>query len=188
MVSRLKLSEAEIILEALIFASSRPIGPSELGDILEMEPPMVRRLVERIKDRYEDRGIELRSVAGGFQFVSASRCAPWLEKLGRPMVHSPLSLAGIETLAIIAYRQPITRAEIEHIRGVRVDSAVNTLLERDLIAEIGRKEGPGRPILYGTTDQFLIPFGLQSLAELPNQSKFMETVSAVSPEEGEDGT
>ncbi len=174
----MKVDEAEVILEALIFASTRPIGPRQLGDLLEIEPELAARLVERVRDRYAERGIQLRSVAGGYQFVTAAECAPWLEKLGRPMIHSPLSLAGVETLAIVAYKQPITKAEIEHIRGVRVDSSVNTLLERDLITEVGRKEGPGRPILYGTTEQFLIHFGLRSLDDLPQQDEFTDELAA----------
>ncbi len=181
-VWQMKVEEAEIVIEALIFAATRPIGPKQLGDILDVEPELVARLVDRVRERYDGRGIQLRSVAGGYQFVSSPECGPWLEQLGRPMVHSPLTLAGVETLAIVAYKQPITKAEIEQIRGVRVDSAVNTLLERDLIVEVGRKDGPGRPILYGTTEQFLVHFGLRSLADLPPQENFAEAPVA-EPEE-----
>ncbi len=174
----MKVEEAEKIVEALIFASSRPIGPKAIAEILEVESEFVARLVERIRERYQERGICVRSVAGGYQFVTSASCAPWVEKLGRPMVHSPLSLAGVETLAIIAYRQPITKAEIEHIRGVRVDSAVNTLIERGLIEEVGRKEAPGRPILYATTEQFLVHFGLNGLHELPPEEDFRQDGAA----------
>lgn len=161
------LQEAEQIIEALIFASDESLSAGRLGELLELDPKTIPALVERIQRRYQDGGLMIREVGGGYQIVTKPEFAPWIKKLGRPVVHAPLSQASTETLAIIAYRQPITKAEIEEIRGVRCDSAVNNLLERGLICELGRKEGPGRPILYGVTEKFLVHFGLKSLDDLP---------------------
>ena len=161
------LQEAEQIIEALIFASDEPLSAQRLAELLELDLTSIPALVERIQKRHEDGGLLIREVGGGYQFVTKPEFAPWIEKLGRPVVHAPLTQAGTETLAIIAYRQPVTKAEIEDIRGVRSDSAVNNLLERGLICELGRKDAPGRPILYGVTDKFLVHFGLKSLDDLP---------------------
>lgn len=161
------LQEAEQIIEALIFASDDPLSAQRLAELLELDLTSIPALVERIQKRHEDGGLLIREVGGGYQFVTKPEFAPWIEKLGRPVVHAPLTQASTETLAIIAYRQPVTKAEIEDIRGVRSDSAVNNLLERGLICELGRKDAPGRPILYGVTDKFLVHFGLKSLDDLP---------------------
>lgn len=163
------LEEAKQIIEALIFAAPRPVSCSELGEILEIDKQTVERLVEQLAETYSERGIIIRRAAGGYQFVTAPKLGGWVEKLGRPVINSPLSLAGLETLAIVAYQQPITKSEIEQIRGVRSDSAINTLLERELIEEVGRKDGPGRPILYGTSEKFLLHFNLDGLHQLPER-------------------
>jgi len=165
----LTLEESYRIIEGLIFAAPYPLTAKEIGEITGLEPEMVERLIHRIKEKYCDGGIVLRKVAGGYQLVTAPDLVVWIDKIGRPVVHTPLSVASLETLAIIAYRQPITRSEIEQIRGVRADSAINTLLERELIVEVGRKDGPGRPIIYGTSEQFLIQFGLETIEELPKK-------------------
>ena len=161
------LKEAEIIIEALIFASERPIRCEEISSLLDLKQSTVEALIENIRERHEQGALMIRNVAGGYQFVTKPEVAPWIEKMGRPVVNTPLSLASTETLAIIAYEQPVTKAEIEQIRGVRSDSALNNLMERELSCEMGRKEGPGRPILYGVTEKFLLHFGLKSLDELP---------------------
>lgn len=161
------LKEAEVIIEALIFASERPIRCEEISSLLDLKQSTVEALIENIRERHEQGALMIRNVAGGYQFVTKPEVAPWIEKMGRPVVNTPLSLASTETLAIIAYEQPVTKAEIEQIRGVRSDSALNNLMERELICEMGRKEGPGRPILYGVTEKFLLHFGLKSLDELP---------------------
>lgn len=162
-------SLAKAALEALIFASSEPVSVKELSMIIELNEETVGRLIEEIVHEYNDRGrgIQIIEVAGGYQFVTKPEHAGHIEKLKKVPRQAPLSQAALETLAIIAYRQPITRAEIETIRGVRVDSSLSTLLERGLIEETGRKEGPGRPILYGSTKGFLKYFGLKDLNELP---------------------
>ncbi|HPT83334.1 MAG TPA: SMC-Scp complex subunit ScpB [Limnochordia bacterium] len=164
------LAEARVIIEGLIFAAEQPLSAKEIGAIVELDEGTVEALVEDIRKRYGEGALTIRLVAGGYQIVTKPELAPWIEKLGRPVVHAPLSAAATETLAIIAYEQPITRAEIEQIRGVRSDSALTSLLERGLICEVGRKEAPGRPILYGVTDLFLEHFGLRSIDELPIKS------------------
>lgn len=163
----MNLSEAEIVVEALLFSAERPLCPSAIGEIIELDLVVVESIVEKIRQRYTSGALLIRNIGGGYQIVTKPELAPWIEKLGRPVVNAPLSAAGTETLAIIAYQQPVTRSEIEQIRGVRSDSAVNNLLERELIYEMGRKPGPGRPILYGTTEKFFVHFGLTSLDELP---------------------
>jgi segregation and condensation protein B len=162
-------SLAKAVVEALVFASSEPVSVKELSVIIELNEETVGRLLEELAQEYNglDRGIQIIEVAGGYQFVTKPEYVGYLEKLKKVPRQAPLSQAALETLAIIAYRQPITRAEIETIRGVRVDSSLSTLLERGLIEEIGRKEGPGRPILYGSTKGFLKYFGLKDLDELP---------------------
>ncbi len=161
--------KAKAVLEAVIFASSEPVTVKEMSTILELNYETVEQLLAELMAEYDDqqRGIQIKEVAEGFQFVTKPEYADYLEKLKKVPRNAPLSQAALETLAIIAYKQPITRAEIETIRGVRVDSSLATLLERGLIEETGRKDGPGRPILYGTTKAFLKYFGLKNLDELP---------------------
>lgn len=163
------IQEAEIIIEGLIFAAEHPLTPQEISEIIELEVSAVESVVENIRKRYSGGALLMRNVGGGYQIVTKPELGPWIEKLGRPLVSAPLSVAATETLAIIAYQQPVTRAEIEQIRGVRSDSAVNSLVERELIHELGRKSAPGRPILYGVTEKFFQHFGLRSLDELPLQ-------------------
>lgn len=165
----MSIDEAEQIVEALIFAAEHPLQAQEIADLIQLNLSAVESIVENIRKKYASTALLLRNVGGGYQFVTKPELAPWIEKLGRPLVSAPLSVAATETLAIIAYQQPVTRVEIEQIRGVRSDSAVNSLLERELIQDLGRKNGPGRPILYGVTPKFFQHFGLRSLDELPLQ-------------------
>lgn len=163
----MNLCEARTIVEGLIFAAERPLSAQEMAEIVQLEVVVVESLVEEVRQHHASGALLIRNVGGGYQVVTKPELSPWIEKLGRPVVHAPLSAASTETLAIIAYQQPVTRAEIEQIRGVRSDSAVNSLLERELIYEVGRKTGPGRPILYGVTEKFFAHFGLTSTDELP---------------------
>jgi len=171
------LEEARKIIEALIFAAPYPLSAKEISEIIELDLDTVNRIVALIKDRYQESGFILRKVAEGYQFVTRPELAPWIEKLGRPIITAPLSAAALETLAIIAYQQPITRSEIEQIRGVNSESAINTLIERELVTELGRREGLGRPIIYGTTDKFLLEFNLASLDDLPRKEEFQQLVN-----------
>lgn len=174
------------ILEAILFNSQKPLSPQELRTILvttaeEAEEPAAKAYkrtplenidaalaqLEREHDEAK-RSFRLACVAGAWQFVSAPDYAPWLRTLvGQKMRPPRLSQPALETLAIIAYRQPVTRAEVEQVRGVAVDGVLQTLLERGLVEQVGRAEVPGRPGLYGTTTQFLEYFGLGSLDDLP---------------------
>ena len=163
----MKLSDARVVIEGLIFASERPLTAQELAEVVELDPSTVESVVEKIREHYAQGALLIRNVGGGYQIVTKPELSTWIEKLGRQVVSAPLTAASTETLAIIAYQEPVTRAEIEQIRGVRSDSAINSLLDRELICEVGRKAGPGRPILYGVTEKFYIHFGLTSANELP---------------------
>ena len=164
------LSEArrESVVEALIFAAERPVGFRELQTVLGCERAELAGVLERLRARLaaDDRGVVLTEVAGGLVFRTKPAVAPWIRKLvqTRP---ARLSQAALETLAIVAYQQPVTRAEVEAVRGVESGSVLRTLLEKRLVRVLGRKEDLGRPLIYGTSREFLRVFGLKNLAELP---------------------
>lgn len=158
------------ILEALLFASDHPLTAQEIAAVLpDGKAELVGALVKELNQDYEQqkRAIQIREIAGGYQLYTRPEYATWLNALFARTRTQRLSKAGLEALAIIAYKQPTSRAEIERIRGVQTDSVMRTLLERGLITIVGREEGPGRPLLYGTTDKFLQYFGLKSLDDLP---------------------
>lgn len=161
--------EAKAIVEALLLASPTPLSPQRAAEILEITEGQARELLQSLQREYraKEGGLEIQAVASGFQLVTDPRWAPYVEKLLGPPGVSGLSHAALETLAVVAYRGPITRAEVEVIRGVRSERALATLLERKLVREAGRREGPGRPILYATTEDFLRYFGLRSRDDLP---------------------
>ncbi|MCX7779844.1 MAG: SMC-Scp complex subunit ScpB [Negativicutes bacterium] len=163
-------------IEALLFASGEPLALNQISDILEVPAEQLVLLLAEMKEDLADpmRGLTIVEVAGGYQLCTKPELAATLEKLDRPS-DAKLSPASLETLAIIAFKQPITRQEIESIRGVKVDRVLGTLLERRLIREQGRKEAIGRPILYGTTEEFLKCFGLNSLKDLPELASFLHT-------------
>lgn len=167
-------------LEALLFAAGEPLSVGEMAQLLQLEKPQVWELLGVLKDRYaEERyGLMLREVDNGFQLVTKSEYYELLQGLGKNK-EIKLTNAAMETLAIVAFKQPVTRAEMEAIRGVKVDGVVNTLLDLGLIEETGRKKTLGNPILYGTTDKFLLTFGLNNLEELP----MAEAEKAVVPQE-----
>jgi segregation and condensation protein B len=160
--------EVEGALEALIFASPEPISIGKLAQILDIHEEVVKTVLCHIKEKYDEdvRGLQLRELAGGYQISTKPQYAPYIEKLFIPPRASSLSSAALETLAIIAFKEPITKAEIEEIRGVKVDSVLSTLTERGLIEDVGRKDTIGRPLLYGTTSEFLKHFGFKSSQEL----------------------
>jgi len=153
-------------LEALLFVATEPLNKKTLSQILSITPAQVDEAMIVLEQQYQGRGLILRMVAGGWQLVTAPEFSSLVQKLYRPKFQQ-LSAAAMETLAIIAYRQPITRAEISQIRHVDCDGVVGTLLEKGLICEKGRLEGAGRAILYGTSPDFLEFFGINSLSELP---------------------
>lgn len=155
-------------LEAVLFAAGEPVSVAELADLLQLDKPQVWELVSELKQSYEaeSRGLMLREAAGCFQLVTKPVYYNVLLGLGRKK-EVKLTNASLETLAIVAFKQPVTRAEMEVIRGVKVDGVLNTLLDLGLVVEAGRKKALGNPILYATTEKFLMVFGLNSLEELP---------------------
>jgi len=169
--------EAKRIIEALLFATHSPVSINELTSTLEeVDSRVVRDLVYELKAEYESqsRSFLITEVAGGFQIITNSSYASWIRKLiGKEKTHR-LSMPSLETLAIVVYKQPITRSEIETIRGVNIEGILEGLLEKKLIKTSGRKEAPGRPFVYSTTEQFLIHFGLKSLEDLPKLKEFAE--------------
>lgn len=162
-------------IEALLFASGEPLSLSDLANHLEERPKNVEAIIHEMMDEYEHsagRGIKMISIKGKYQLVTKGENADYLQKLLKKNKRQSLSQASIESLAIIAYKQPITRVDIDEIRGVKSESALNRLIERDLIKEVGRLEVPGRPILYGTTEEFLRQFELKDLKDLPSLDFF----------------
>lgn len=161
--------EKKSSLEAILFLSGDVITASALKDIIELPEFEIKRLMEELIADYKERnkGLLIVEIANGYQMVTNPDYAELVKKYRSTHVSSRLSMPALETLAIIAYKQPIIRAEIEQIRGVNSDSAIRTLYEKRLIKIMGRKEAPGRPFLYGTTREFLQYFGLKDLTELP---------------------
>jgi segregation and condensation protein B len=156
-------------LSAALLASGRPVTPRELATLLGVPQDAVHRLVDDLSERMRQAslGFAVESVAGGFRLVVPPSVVPRLEPLLAPPPLPGLSPAALETLAIVAYRQPITRGEVELMRGASAGSTLVTLQERELVKVVGRKEVVGRPMLYGTTEKFLLEFGLRGLDELP---------------------
>lgn len=157
------------ILEAILFAHGKEISLERLSEIVEADKKQIRQVLEKLKEEYKltGRGLQIREVAQGYQMTTIPEVGCYLEKMNKNVNTITLSAAALETLAIIAYKQPLTRAEIDHVRGVKSEKAVGTLLERGLIKELGRKETIGKPIIYGTTTLFLQHFGLKNLEQLP---------------------
>lgn len=176
--------EAKSIIEAALFIAGEPMNIDALKKILEIDKVNTERLVKELVTEYSIRntGLLIVEVAEGFQMVTSPACAPWVRKLLSTAVPKKLSPSSLETVAIIAYKQPIIKAEIEAIRGVNSDGVVKTLLDRRLVKILGRKEAPGRPLMYGTTTEFLQYFGLKDLSDLPTLKEFNEMDTSEPPE------
>lgn len=162
-------------VETLLFITDQPLGLKRISEILEEEDhDKVIGAVQELRREYEERGsaVQIVEIADGFQMASRSEYAPFVRRLYTERTTMRLSAAALETLSIIAYKQPITRAEIEEIRGVEVIAALETLLDKRLVRVVGRRETVGRPLLYGTTPEFLRLFGLKGLSELPPLEQF----------------
>ena len=161
------------LLEALVFASDSPITPKELAKLASAPQKQVKELLSELKTDYATRGMHLDEVAGGWVFRTSPQYAPFVRDLTK---QKPVRLtrAQVETLAIIAYRQPITRPEVDDVRGVDSGPVLKLLLERDLVRILGKRDEPGRPLIYGTTSHFLEFFGLKSLKDLPTLREFTE--------------
>ncbi|MGF7184995.1 segregation and condensation protein B [Desulfitispora alkaliphila] len=177
--------ENKAILEALLFVASNPVKLEELSKIVSLTQEDTGELLGELKAEYQQscRGFQLMESGDGFYLASKTRYAPYIQKLLQDNNSNRLSKASLETLAIVAYKQPITRSEIEAIRGVKSEKAITTLLEKELIKEVGRKDGPGKPILYGTTKGFLNNFGLNHISELPQIEDFEESIKNIHDED-----
>ncbi len=163
------------VIEALLLASEKPLALEKIRGVLDNLPSQeVLGIVEELRKEYEEnkRGIRIIEIAGGFQMTTASDFAPFLKRLFKDRNTEKLSKPSLETLAIIAYKQPLTRGEIELLRNVNVDGVMKNLLDKNLIRICGRKKAPGNPYVYGTTRQFMEHFGLKSLQDLPKMEDF----------------
>jgi segregation and condensation protein B len=168
--------EVKSNIEGLLFvAGSEGLEAKQIAEVIGTDPDEAADLCHDLAADYrrEGRGLQIIEVAGTFQMATLTEHAPYFEKLAYQPQQSSLSQSALETLAIIAYKQPITRADLEEIRGVKSEKAINNLVAKKLIQEVGRAEGPGRPILYGTTKEFLEYFGLRDLSELPPPPAFI---------------
>ena len=176
-------AELKAILEALIFASPEPLTPKAMHKLLDAEPQEdVQAALAALKQEYDGRGgLQLVEVAGGYQIVTRPDLHDWVRRLFHERTTQKLTVQALETLAVIAYRQPVTAAEITEIRGVNTSGVLNTLLERHLIKIAGRKQVVGRPFLYATTKEFLIRFGLNDLTDLPKVEDMAEALGLESP-------
>jgi len=170
------MEQKKAIIEALVFASEAPLSVERIAEILTgAEKAFISQALQELAGDYEERkgGIQLQSVAGGYQFRTRADLSAWVKKLrtARPLGLTP---AAMETLAIIAYRQPVVKADIDRFRGVDTAGALRGLLEKKLVRIMGRKDVPGKPILYGTTRKFLEVFNLQDLSALPTLRELKE--------------
>ncbi|MCR8843013.1 SMC-Scp complex subunit ScpB [Paenibacillus sp. SC116] len=174
----MNFQELKSIIEGLLFmAGEEGLSTKQMAEITEQRVEVVEEAVQDLKGDFErnKRGIQVLVIAGMYQLATLPEHVPYFEKMAYSPARASLSQAALETLSIVAYRQPITRVEIEEVRGVKSDRAIQTLVNKDLIEEVGRAEAIGRPILYGTTKAFLDYFALSSLEELPEAAQFEQT-------------
>lgn len=178
----MEIREIQAILESVLFAAGDAVDIEKLADIVDVDRRSLREILKKMMDdyNYERRGIHIIQLEDSYQMCTRGEYHDYVAMLAEPRRKQSLSNAAIEVLAIVAYKQPVTRSTIEHIRGVNCDYIVNRLIERNLIEEVGRLDAPGRPILFGTTQEFLRCFGIAALAELPDFETFGQ-----SEEEGE---
>jgi len=169
-------AERAAIIEALIFVSEEPLSVKVIAGVLKEDRDSALELVQKLAEEFNARngGLQLREVAGGWQFATRAEHHEYVRRLLRTRPSAKLSIASLETLAVIAYRQPVTVPEILEIRGVQSPSAIKTLLDKKLIVAKGRKETVGRPMMYGTSKDFLLQFGLKDLSELPSVEDFQD--------------
>lgn len=173
------LSELVAVVEALIFVADEPITTRLIAEVLGEDKQAIEAAVEQLRQEYESResGLQIREIAGGWQIATRTEFHEEVRRLLRTRPSAKLSLAALETLAVISYKQPVTVPEILEIRGVQSASAIKTLLDKRLIVAKGRKETVGRPMQYGTSKDFLIQFGLKDLTELPSIEDFEDLVN-----------
>ena len=171
----LQTDDLKKIVETLLFITDRPVKPTRLADVIDgTNAKQVREVIAALQDEYttQGRAVQIVEIGGGFQMATKPEYGRWVRKLYNEKMTTKLSNAALETLAIVAYKQPITRAEMEAIRGVDVAGPLERLLERSLVRVVGKKDTIGRPMVYGTTDEFLRMFGLNKLSELPDLQVF----------------
>jgi segregation and condensation protein B len=176
----METQEKKSLIEALLFVSGEPLALGVLKTNTELPETELKQLLDELMTEYKERdnGLLIIEVANAYQMVTNPRYAQWIKKFKNTAASGKLSMPALETLAIIAYKQPIIKAELEQIRGVNSDGVIKTLLDRRLIKIMGRKEVPGKPLLYGTTREFLQYFGLKDLTELPTISELTREEAA----------
>ncbi len=176
----MEMKEKKYLIEALLFVSGEPLTLAELKNNTDLPEPELKQLLDELITEYNERnsGLLIIEIANGYQLVTNPQYAQWIKKFKNTSAAGKLSMPALETLAIIAYKQPIIKAELEQIRGVNSDGVIKTLLDRRLIKIMGRKEVPGKPLLYGTTREFLQYFGLKDLTELPTISELTREEAA----------
>ncbi len=174
-------AERIAIIEALIYVADEPLNAKSIAEVLKEEPVVIGEAIARLASEFNERGsgLHLREVAGGWQFATRPEYHEHVRAFLKSRPSAKLSLASLETLAVIAYKQPITVHEILAIRGVQSPSSIKTLLDKKLIVAKGRKETVGRPMMYGTSKEFLIQFGLKDLSELPSIEDFQDLAGSV---------
>ena len=171
-------------IESMMFVWGKPLDIKEIAEVLNENRNEIYVCCKELQDEYEreGRGIVIREVNRSFQFVTRKENIDYIERLCTPVKHKRLSQSALEVLAIIAYKQPVTKGEIEAVRGIKCDRVIEGLARKDLVAEVGRSDAVGRPILYGTTDEFLKQFGFETLKQLPD---IEDIVGAMSDDEQE---
>ena len=176
----MKKKESDQIIEALLFANAMPINQAQLNQVFDSSVPSLKESVKRLNDFYlsNERPYSINSIAGGYQLVTNPDYDIWIRRLLGKSNKLTLSSAALDTLAIIAYKQPIGRYDIEAIRGVDSSGVIKTLLTRNLIMIKGRADGPGRPLLYSTTKRFLDHFGLNRLSDMPKLKEVSELIDS----------
>ena len=169
-------NEIPQILEAILFVAGEPVAVADLAQALEVSEMEIMHAVEELQRECERRGVTIHRYGDHLRMETRPEYAPYVERLLQPVQRQTLSQTAMETLAVIAYRQPVTKGEVEQVRGVKCDYSVQSLLHKGLIREAGRKEALGRPILYATTDRFLEHFGISDIRELPPLPDVQEKV------------
>ncbi len=173
-------SAARQAIEAILFLADEPLPAGTLGQVLELGRKQAEGLLGELRDELDGRGggIVLREIAGGWRLMTHPEASPYVERFVLSTRHARFTKASLETLAIVAYKQPVTRHQVTSIRGVSSDGVLRALVDRGLVEDVGRDDGPGRPILYGTTVQFLERLGLRSLTDLPPITPFLDDAEA----------
>lgn len=162
---------AKKIIEGILFLSSSPLSIKDLAAVTGFKPSLISFCLKELAEDYETRGIQVKAVGGAYQMFTSPEIAPYIQKLAGYTGGLSLSRASLETLAVVAYCQPVTRGQIEELRGVNVDGVLNKLLDMKLIRIQGRASLPGKPVLFGTTREFLKTFGIADIKELPNKEE-----------------